>query len=316
MRFLITGAGGFVAPYLRKALQAEFGRDVAVVATSKYGGTHPSFGDVIRLDISHQPDVDAVMEQYKPTHVFNLAGIAAPTASARDPDAAWRVHLRGPLTIADAILKHVPEAWLLNIGTGMVYGATALQVDRLDETAMLAPIDEYATTKAAADLALGAMVWRGLKCIRLRPFNHIGAGQSEAFAVPSFAMQIARIEAGLAPPVLSVGNLDTERDILDVRDVATAYARVAAETGQMAPGTILNVASGKSRGMGDLLDQLLQLSPAEIKVGQDPARMRRSDLPRIVGDCSRAKALLDWEPRWSLEQTLRSVMDHCRAQLK
>jgi len=86
------------------------------------------------------------------------------------------------------------------------------------------PVDDYGVTKAAADLALGALVRRGLRVVRLRPFNHIGTGQTEAFAIPAFAMQIARIEAGLIEPVLRVGNLDAKRDFLDVRDVARVYA--------------------------------------------------------------------------------------------
>ena len=316
MRFLITGAEGFVAPHLYKALQAAFGGDIAVVGTSRKGGPCAVFGETIRLDISQIAEVNAVIERHRPTHIFNLAGIAAPIASAQDPEAAWRVHLRGPLAIAEAILKHAPECWLFNIGTGMVYGATALERDRLDETALPAPIDEYAATKAAADLALGAMVWRNLRCVRFRPFNHTGAGQSEDFAVPSFAMQIARMEAGLAEPVISVGNLEAQRDFLDVRDVAAAYALAAAKTGDIPPGTILNIASGKAYGIGDILERLLRLSPVEIKIEQDPARMRKSDLPRIVGDCSRAQALLGWQPRWRLDETLQAVMDHCRTQVK
>ena len=77
----------------------------------------------------------------------------------------------------------------------------------------------YAATKAAADLALGSMAEQGLRCVRLRPFNHTGPGQSEQFVVAAFARQIARIAAGLQPPLLEVGNIDTRRDFLDVRDV-------------------------------------------------------------------------------------------------
>ena len=116
-------------------------------------------------------------------------------------------------------MDKAPDCWLLNAGSGLVYGESAKPGLPLDESALLAPIDEYAVTKAAADLALGALARRGLKCIRFRPFNHTGAGQAGAFVIPAFAMQIAQIEAGLAEPVIHVGNLDAERDFLDVRDV-------------------------------------------------------------------------------------------------
>ena len=68
------------------------------------------------------------------------------------------------------------------------------------------------------------MAGEGLRVLRMRPFNHTGPGQSDAFVVPAFARQVARIAAGLQPPVLQVGALDPQRDFLDVRDVCAAYA--------------------------------------------------------------------------------------------
>ncbi|MGY3408343.1 nucleoside-diphosphate-sugar epimerase [Bradyrhizobium sp. GM5.1] len=164
------------------------------------------------------------------------------------------------------------------------------QVRPCHETALLAPIDDYSVTKAA-DLALGAMAHRGLKCARLRPFNHTGVGQTGTFVVPAFAMQIAKIEARLTEPIMRVGNLEAERDFLDVRDVATAYASVVRNTQAIESGTILNIASGKAHRVRDLLEMLLALSQLGIKVEQDPARMRPSDLPRIVGNAQRSTAI-------------------------
>ncbi len=91
------------------------------------------------------------------------------------------------------------------------------------KTRALAPMNVYGASKAAADLALGSMALQGLRVVRLRTFNHTGPGQSAAFVVAAFARQIARIAAGLQPPSLLVGNLDTWRDFLDVRDVCRAY---------------------------------------------------------------------------------------------
>src|SRR6185437_13750265 len=106
------------------------------------------------------------------------------------------------------------------------------------ERVSLAPINAYGATKAAADLALGSMAEHGLRCVRLRPFNHTGPGQSEQFVVAAFARQIARIAAGLQPPLLEVGNIDTRRDFLDVRDVCSAYAACIERAATLAPGTI------------------------------------------------------------------------------
>jgi GDP-4-dehydro-6-deoxy-D-mannose reductase len=150
----------------------------------------------------------------------------------------------------------------------------------------------------------------------MRPFNHIGSGQSESFVVPAFAGQIARIEAGLSAPVMRVGNLDAERDFLDVRDVAAAYALAVKNADSIAPGTILNIASGKPRKISAILDALLSHTAIEIRVELDPARMRPSDLSCVVGNAKRARTLLDWEPEQPFETTLLDVLNDQRRRTK
>ena len=122
-------------------------------------------------------------------------------------------------------------------------------------------------------------------------------------------MQIARIEAGLIEPVLRVGNLDAKRDFLDVRDVARAYALTVEHTHELRSGVILNVASGIPCRIGDMLQTLLALSRVAITVEQDPARMRASDLPLIVGDAARARELLGWSSEYNLNDKLAAVLD-------
>lgn len=151
--------------------------------------------------------------------------------------------------------------------------------------------------------------------MRFRPFNHTGRGQSEDFVIPAFAMQVARIEAGLAPPTLRVGNLDAERDILDVADVVDAYALALYAADDLEPGDILNIAAGRARRIGDMLTELLKFSRREIAVERDSRRVRRSDLPILVGDSSRLRAKLGWAPRRALHETLLDVLEDCRARL-
>lgn len=312
-RVVITGANGFVGPYVCDALRRICGPDTAVVATSKDGGPHPAFGEVEALDVTDAAAVHDAIARHRPTHVIHLAAVAALGAAQADPRNTWRIHVEGALNVAHAILDKVPNCWLIHVGSGLVYGESAKAGRALDENTLLAPIDDYAVTKAAADLAVGALSRHGLKCVRMRPFNHTGPGQTEAFAVPAFAMQIARIEAGLAAPVIRVGNLDARRDFLDARDIANAYARVVSGSSDLAPNTIFNVASGLSWRMGDILDRLLALSSSRIVTEQDPSRMRPSDLPSIVGDASRARALLGWAPERRFEDTLAAVLTDCRA---
>ena len=225
---------------------------------------------------------------------------------------AWQVNLHGTLGLADALCRHAPGAALIHVSSADAYGASFATGVALDEAACLAPINVYGATKAAADLAMGALpapgAAGGLHVIRLRPFNHAGPGQSDDFALPAFARQIALIAAGRQRPVLRAGNLDPERDYLDVRDVARAYALAIARAHDLPNRTILNLASGTPRRIGTLLSDLIALAGVPITVEPDPARMRPSDIPRAVGNGDRARALLGWTPRLSWQQTLADVL--------
>jgi GDP-4-dehydro-6-deoxy-D-mannose reductase len=158
--------------------------------------------------------------------------------------------------------------------------------------------------KAAADLALGEMALRGLPVVRLRLFNQIGPGQSEASVVSAFACQIARAEAGLQPPVVNVGALDRWRDFIDVRDGCTAFTAVLRRADMLSPGVAINVASGAPpRRVGEILDPLFVRSLRPCSVDPMPARLRPIDLQRVSGDIARARQLLDRTPVCDWDET-------------
>jgi GDP-4-dehydro-6-deoxy-D-mannose reductase len=197
-------------------------------------------------------------------------------------------------------------------GSGEGYGSSANEHLPLREDAVLRPTNEYAVTKAAADLAIGALTASGLRSIRFRPFNHIGPGQIEKYALSSFAAQIARIEFNLQPPVVRVGNLDVERDFLDVRDVADAYVKATMRSEQIPTGSIFNIASGTPRRILDLLNRLVAMSSVSIDVEQDPLRIRSTEIPKIYGDASRAREALDWLPVCDFDETIGSLLSNWR----
>ncbi len=154
----------------------------------------------------------------------------------------------------------------------------------------------------------------GLDAIRFRPFNHSGPGQSDAFVVSSLASQIAKIERGLAPATLYIGNTDVSRDILDVRDVVQAYATAAllpADHG----ADVFNLASGRSYAIGEIADRLRSMAGVKIAVEVDPQRVRANDLKRTLGNAGHARAVLGWQPSIGLEQTLSDVLDYWRGRV-
>jgi len=297
MKLLVTGAQGFVGRHFCAAAAAAWPHAALRTPT---------------LDVTDRDAVFAAMMAETPDVVVHLAAIAANAVAKSDPQRAWSVNLFGTINIADAILAAGGAARLLFVSSSEVYGASFTAGIPLDETALLQPQNLYAATKAAAEMALCALRPAGLRYVVMRPFNHIGPGQAEAFVVPAFAGQIARIEAGLSPPVLSVGNLAPARDFLDVRDVCAAYVAAIQHFEALAPGTILNVASGQGVRIQTLLDQLLAMNASKINVTVDPARLRGTEIDSAVGDASRARALLGWMPTQDLGDTLAQVLAYAR----
>lgn len=304
MRVLITGARGFVGPYVAKAIEDEVGSKAEIIRSSISRGSKTSNDDILDLDVTNFQSVLRQLERLRPTHVIHLAGLAAIPFATANSEITWRVHLLGTLNVANAMLQTVPDSVLVYVGSGQVYGSSANRVALLTESDLLAPTNPYEASKAAADIALGALTSDGLRTIRLRPFNHTGPGQSEQFVVPNFAMQIARIKLGQQEPILRVGNLSAERDFLDVRDVARAYAMAVARANSIANGTILNIASGVGISIHHILTELIKRSGVGIEIETDPARLRRVDIPRFVGDASLARELLGWQPRIAMDRTL------------
>jgi GDP-4-dehydro-6-deoxy-D-mannose reductase len=296
---LVTGAGGFVGRHVCAALTA-------------------TGAEIIRAeaDVTNRDAVRAMIGDSQPGSCLHLAAIAAIGVARAEPDRAWAVNLHGTLNVAEAIRDLAPNCRMVFVSSADIYGASFRAGTALDEQALPAPLNTYGATKAAADLALGAMAAEGLSVLRLRPFNHTGPGQSADFVVPAFARQIARIEAGLAPPVIKVGALNPERDFLDVRDVARAYTLAIARAEGLPADTILNIASGTPRRIGDVLAALLALAKVEVRVEEDPARLRPSDIPLAIGNTARARVLLGWEPAIPWAQTLADVLNDWRARVR
>jgi len=297
-RILVTGASGFVAGHLLPLLHARF--PDAEVLEMGGRGTH--------IDLADAPSVAAYIAATAPDACIHLAAITAVPAANADPDAAWRVNLLGTLALARALRMARPDAVLLFASSAEIYGRSFAAGVPLDEAGLPAPMNTYAATKAAADLALGAMAATGLRVVRMRPFNHTGPGQSPSFVVPAFARQVARIAAGLQEPRMQVGALDPLRDFLDVRDVCAAYVAALARADDVTPGAIFNIASGTPRRIGDILSDLLRLAGISAEIATGTTLLRRAEIPTASGNAAAARDALGWVPAIPWEQTLADVL--------
>ena len=312
-RILVTGASGFVGRHLLALLRARY--PAATLLAASREGDIVGADETVPLDLLDPPGMVALLREARPGAVVHLAAQAAVGDSFSDPGRTWRINVDGSRALAQALMDHLPDCLLVLASSAEVYGLSFQRGEPLAEDAPMVPANPSAASKAAVDLALGEMALRGLRLVRLRPFNQVGPGQSPSFVVAAFARQIARIEAGLQPPLLRVGALDRWRDFLDVHDVCAAYMAVLEQAETLPNGVAINIASGQSRRVGDVLQALLARSMTKIEVVTDQGRLRPTDVERVAGDASRAAALLGWRPAADWDATLDGVMADWRARL-
>ncbi len=250
------------------------------------------------------------MAELVPDVVLHLAAVALPALVKTDPGTAWAVNVIGTLNIAQAILSRAPHARLIYVGSSEAYGGSFLDCSEpLRENAPLVPRSAYATTKAAADMMIGQMALDGLKAVRFRPFNHTGPGQAADYVVSSFARQIALIERGLQPPVVRVGNLEAERDFLDVRDVVAAYAMASMPETDLPAGVVMNLSTGAPLRVAGILSKLISMAKCPIAIEIDQDRLRPNDIARASGSPDQAFALLEWRPTIPFDRTIEDILE-------
>lgn len=315
MRALITGINGFVGGHLAEHLLAETDWQIVGVAREARLSLAP-LGEQVQLhavDLLNAAAVKALLREVQPDLVFHLAAQAHAPTSFRDPAGTLTTNILIQLNLFEAVRTAALDPTLLIVCTGEEYGAVQPHELPVTEDTPLRPVSPYAVSKVAQDmLAYQYHAAYQLKTIRVRPFNHTGPRQEDRYAPTAFAHQIARIEAGLQPPVVSVGNLAAQRDFTDVRDVVRGY-RLAVERGE--PGAVYNIGSGQAVAIQTILDQLIGHSQTAIEVRPDPERMRPADVPLIVCDATRFRERTGWQPTIPLGQTLGDVLDDFRARV-
>ncbi len=302
MDALVIGAGGFVGGYLIQELNRKHAHVGATILPKEHVSGNC---DVFYLDIMNQTDIEKLLTAQRPKYIYHLAAQSSVFTSWKNPELTIDVNIKGVLHLLEAV-RHVEHYYprILLVGSGEEYGKTE---GAIAETIPLHPANPYAVTKACQNM-LGTLYAEsyGMGVIMVRAFNHIGAGQAPIFVASDFAMQIAEIEAGFRPPVMQVGNLNAKRDFSDVRDVVRAYSLLM-EKG--ISGETYNVGSGQAVSIQEILNILLEFSTVSIAIEQNPEKMRPSDVPVIQADISRLREITGWQPEFSLEETLHTMLN-------
>jgi GDP-4-dehydro-6-deoxy-D-mannose reductase len=296
VRALVTGAHGFVGPYLTAHLTSQ-GDEVVGVDQD--------------MDITDAEGVRGRFADEMPDVVYHLAAASHVGESWSAPAQVVRINSEGTLNVLLAAVEAGVERVVL-IGSAEEYGHVTPDRLPINELTPLLPVSPYGASKASAEMLASYIVrGRDLPVVMVRPFNHLGPGQSDRLVASSLAQQVAQNELDGGGEILA-GDLSPKRDFSDVRDVVRAY-RLLAERG--VPGEAYNVCSGKAVAIRDLADTLISLSRTPMKVVLDPDRLRPVDVAVLEGDNSKLRDATGWTPEIPLEQTLSDVLDWWRAKL-
>lgn len=308
-KLLLTGANGFVGQHLINSLKDTYQIIGIIHQSNIQNSENITYQSGNILDRGFLEDV---IKKYQPDSIIHLAAIA-PTWT-QDPENIFKINLLGTLNLYLAIETQKKENGIdpkiIYISSAEVYGKT-INPEKITEENPFFPANYYGSSKVAADRLSYQMSQSGkLRINIIRPFNHTGPGQLKGFFVPDVASQIVEIENDESRNELMVGNLESIRDISDVRDIVEGYKLILeADTN---PGEAFNLCSGKGIKMQEILDKLLSHSKKQIKIVEDPAKMRASEVPITVGDNSKFKSLTGWEPKIPIDQTLADTLEYWR----
>ena len=296
MRALVTGAQGFVGPFLVQHLRSHGDE---VIETDRTMG----------LDIGDPVGLAELFGATRAEVIYHLAGDADVGGSWTHPLETFRANAEGTLNVLQAA-REAGAQRVVSISSADVYGKVSEDELPLTEESPLRPTSPYAASKVAAEfLGVQAMHGYGLEVIRVRSFNHLGPGQSERFVAPGIAMRIARAERQ-GTSTIPVDNLTPRRDLTDVRDVVRAYRLLALHG---AGGEVYNVCSGSDRSIESLAEDLIAQARIPMTLVPDSDLQRPVDIPVLRGDNTKLRTATGWSPEIPISQSLSDLLASCRA---
>jgi GDP-4-dehydro-6-deoxy-D-mannose reductase len=313
-RALITGITGFTGSHLAELL---LDKGLEVFGITRWRSKTENIEhimDHLKLRHAEMRDEHSLYEAVKevePHFIFHLAAQSFVPTSWIAPSDTMVTNAVGTLNLFEAVRKVDIDPTIQIAGSSEEYGLVLPDEVPIKETNPLRPLSPYGVSKVAAD-KLGFQYHKsyGMKIVVTRSFNHTGPRRGEVFVTSNFAKQIVEIEKGVRKPEIWVGNLEAQRDFSDVRDVVKAYWLAATKCDF---GDVYNICSGTPRVIKDVLDLLLKKSNVkDIKLENDPLRMRPSDVMVLHGDCTKIMEKTGWKPEIPFDKTMNDLMDYWR----
>jgi GDP-4-dehydro-6-deoxy-D-mannose reductase len=308
-RVLVTGAGGFAGRQLVQQF-VDDGWEVAGIVHTRSSGV-PDVSEH-KVDITDKGALTAIIGDFAPELVCHLVAIVD-TVTTPDVIRLYETNTLGTVAVLEAMRAAGSDARFLYTSTSFVYGASSLEEQPVREDHPLRPLTPYGASKAAGETVTRQHARQtGTEALIARAFQHTGPGHVGAYAMSDWARQLAEIESGPGSGVIRCGNIDVERDYLDVRDVASAYLAIAVNGGA---GEVYNVSSDIPRSMRSLLEGLIEAFGIDVEIEIDPDRFRSVDQQVFYGDSTKARTETGWKPRYELQQTLGDLAEFWRTRI-
>jgi GDP-4-dehydro-6-deoxy-D-mannose reductase len=319
MRYLITGITGFLGPHLANKLINE-GHTVCglvrinngrendirdIVSDENYSKIEFVYGDLTDFRM-----IDKIFINNEFDGVFHLAAQTHPPTSFSDPIKTWEWNVMGSINLITALSDRQPKCKLVFCSTVEVYGNEGIDGRKIKEDNVLLPANPYGASKAAIDLYLQErMKNKQLNCVIARPFCFTGPRRGSKFSISSDAIQIARMVLGKQDKILKIGNLDTVRIVADVRDIANAFYLLMIS--EKSSGNTYNICAGEPHKMRHYTEILLKhsgLTNVEFEI--EPKFWRPIDIQYQDGDCTKLIEDVGWIPKYTIEDTLRDLLNY------
>lgn len=315
-KILITGFSGFVSQYLLKYLSTlDSAYEIYGISRNKH--EYPDYKNLkitlFEADLQNEPLLKDIIESINPDTIIHLASDSSVAYSWQKPIESFQNNTNIFLNLVEAVRLLKLKCRILSIGSSEEYGIVLPQALPLTESSLLNPVSPYAVARVSQEMLSTVYAnGYGLDIVLTRSFNHIGAGQKEAFVISSFAKQITELKLGLRQS-MEVGNIEIIRDFLDVMDVVKAYIYLI-EKGRK--GEVYNICSGKGYSLKELIEIMMQLAGIDSGYTVNKDLIRPSDNPIIIGSNKKIKGECDWQPEIPIEESLSKMLDYWAEKLK
>lgn len=321
MKVFITGITGFVGSHLVDYLLS-LNQNIEIFGLTRWRSPKDNIAHCLdKITLVHGDLLDphslvAALSRVRPDIVFALGAQSYVPYSFTAPSSTLDTNVIGTCNLFESIKlvrNYSPsfDPQIIVSTSSEVYGQVFDHELPINENQPFRPASPYAVSKVGEDM-LAFQYWLSwkLKIVRVRLFSHDGARRGEFFATSNFAKQIAEIEKGKKEPIIHVGNLDSIRTYMDVRDAVKAYWMLVQNH---IPGEVYNIGGNTTVSIKQMLDMLLKHSKVDnIKVELDFNRLRPSDVTLQIPTSQKFKDLTGWEPKISLDEMLLSTLNYWR----